>query len=349
MTIVRKKILLFHPGMSSFIKKDIEILQSQHLVVVHEFKPNPKWRTPFSFLLQLIFLLREVWTADVMLCEFAAYHSIMPAWFGLLLRKPCYVIIGGMEGHSFPRLHYGNSTKLLLGQFTGWSLRLCSRILPKHFSLIEHEYYYSPEGSIRQGVHYLYNRVRTPWTVIENGYDADRWQRVAEKHPRTFCTVAHGWDFSFQYALKGIDLLEAAAEKFPDCKFTIVGMKDKSLLKKQLPNVHTVEAIANAELPKFLSTQQFYLQLSLAEGFPNALCEAMLCECVPIGSNVFSIPEIIGDSGFVLTEHDEALLFALVQAALMSDAKVLGTRARKRITDHYLLQQRADKLLAVIG
>jgi glycosyltransferase involved in cell wall biosynthesis len=58
------------------------------------------------------------------------------------------------------------------------------------------------------------------------------------------------------------------------------------------------------KLVELYNRHEFYLQLSVAEGFPNTLCEAMLCGCIPIGSNVFSIPKIIGDTGFVLKHRN---------------------------------------------
>ena len=66
-----------------------------------------------------------------------------------------------------------------------------------------------------------------------------------------------------------------------------------------------IPKITQRELINYFSMSRFYLQLSFSEGFGNALCEAMLCECVPIGSNVGAIPFIINDTGFILKKKDK--------------------------------------------
>ena len=71
----------------------------------------------------------------------------------------------------------------------------------------------------------------------------------------------------------------------------------------------------------------------------------MLCECIPIGSDVFSIPEIIGDSGFVVKKRNVDALKEIIDQALVCDNATLMKKARARIADNYTLAQRNDKLL----
>jgi glycosyltransferase involved in cell wall biosynthesis len=75
--------------------------------------------------------------------------------------------------------------------------------------------------------------------------------------------------------------------------------------------------------------------LSVWEGFPSAPCEAMLCECVPIASPVAALPEIIGDTGYILERKDPDQLEALIAQALTSDLDLLGRKARQRIMERF--------------
>jgi glycosyltransferase involved in cell wall biosynthesis len=89
----------------------------------------------------------------------------------------------------------------------------------------------------------------------------------------------------------------------------------------------------------------------MAEGFPNALCEAMLCECVPIVSNVFSMPEIIESSGFILIERNEEMLKSLIHSAISTTGNELDSRgklAREIISEKYSLKNRREKLIALV-
>jgi glycosyltransferase involved in cell wall biosynthesis len=75
----------------------------------------------------------------------------------------------------------------------------------------------------------------------------------------------------------------------------------------------------------------------------------MLCECVPIVSNVFSMPEIIESSGFVLNERNEELLKSLIQSAINdNELDSRGILARGIISEKYSLTNRKEKLIALV-
>ncbi len=339
-----KTALIFYSVRSTFVKKDIEILSADFNVLEHDFFSPSKVGVIWSLISQKIFLLKNIWKADLLICEFAAYQSLLPALYGRLLGKPCLIVVGGTDAHYFPVIGYGNWQKPVLRTFTAISFRLCTHIAPKHRSLMQSEYHYDEHEPQQQGIYARLPHLKTPYTEIPNGYDAEKWKCIAPKRKNTFITVANGWQFGFQQRLKGIDLILSVAPFFPDCEFIILGVDDPGVLPETPGNITVMPPVKNEELIAVFSSCQFYLQLSMAEGFPNSICEAMLCECIPIGSDVFSIPEIIGDSGFVLTKRDVQLLRQTIGMALSSDKRELGKKARARIADNYTLQQRSLKL-----
>jgi glycosyltransferase involved in cell wall biosynthesis len=101
-----------------------------------------------------------------------------------------------------------------------------------------------------------------------------------------------------------------------------------------------------------LSENEFYLQLSISEGFPNSLCEAMLCECIPIGSNVGGIPQIIGNSGRIIGNRDITLIKheILHLSGMEEDGReLLGENARKRIIENFSIEKREASFWKLIG
>lgn len=57
----------------------------------------------------------------------------------------------------------------------------------------------------------------------------------------------------------------------------------------------------------------------MREGLPTAVCEAMLCECVPVGTNRYGIPIAIGDTGFYTEYGDVELTAEAIKKALDSN------------------------------
>jgi glycosyltransferase involved in cell wall biosynthesis len=147
---------------------------------------------------------------------------------------------------------------------------------------------------------------------------------------------------------KGIDLILETAKTYTEATFTIIG-DSKGMSYGEIPeNVKIMPFVPYEKLRQEYAKHEFYFQLSLMEGFPSAPCEAMLCECIPITSNVGALPTIVGDTGFILEKKNFAMLSAMVKDALNSDKSTLAKNARKRIVTNFPPETRL-KLVEVIN
>ncbi|MCC6841113.1 MAG: glycosyltransferase family 4 protein [Flavobacteriales bacterium] len=345
----RPKLVYCTPVLVSFAANDINLLGERFDVKVFQFKPRRKWHTPLTLLRQLLFLARHLPSSRIAVCQFAGYHSLLPAVLGRLMGKTVLLVLGGTDCVKFPSIRYGNYTRWPLGAITKWSLQLAHHLAPVDEALVESRQAYTsdPRDPQVQGYRGLFPEIRTPCTVIAYGYDPARFRCDVEKQPMSFITAAQMNPPNFHR--KGIDLIFAMADRFPQCTFTILGNTPTMKYERVPPNVALHNFIPYEELPGFYARHRFYLQLSIWEGFPSAPCEAMLCECVPIASTVAALPEIVGDTGFLLERKDPERLQQLIELALAADLEAMGKRARQRIMDKFPPSERRKFLALVEG
>jgi glycosyltransferase involved in cell wall biosynthesis len=346
LSVMLPKLLYLHPQSSTFIRKDIDLLSRHYDVKEHGFLMKNKALLPLMFVRQLWFLAFRVPSASRVVVMFGGYHSFLPALLARLMGKKCFIILGGTDCVSYPSIGYGTFRKPFQALLTGWSYRLCSMLLPVHRHLMEHSNtYYEVDGKA-QGCKAFVPDLKTPFVEIFNGFDAAKWD-VGEKVPDSFITVGY-FDTKARLTLKGADLVVEMAKAFPQCQFTIVGVGTAGLIET-LPNLRLLGKVTHDELRGLFAQHRYYMQLSISEGFPNAICEAMLSGCIPIGSAVTSIPEIIGDTGLVLHKRDAAQLRDLMDRALqIADKSALGLRARQRISDLFTIDAREKAMLQAL-
>ncbi|MBA3682251.1 MAG: glycosyltransferase family 4 protein [Bacteroidetes bacterium] len=341
------KVLYFYTAESPFIEKDIVIINTNYSVKPFLFNVYDKKKILFIVIKQGLFLFRNLFSAKAVVCQFAGLHSVLPVLFAKLFFKRSVIVSGGTDCVSFPSINYGNFANKNNARLTRFSFKNASLILPVHQTLVYCDYIYQNNDYKHQGIKQFIPELKTKTSVIHNGYDNIYWHfNLNTKLKKTFITVLGHVNSKFTLQLKGIDLFVEIARKFPEASFTIVGGADLKLENKPV-NLTLLSNIWGTKMNDVFSAHRFYVQLSISEGFPNALSEAMLCECVPIVSSVGGMPDIVDDCGYILKHKSIDELFVLMNNALNNtNLDNLGKKARERIKDNYTFEKRRDKLLA---
>jgi glycosyltransferase involved in cell wall biosynthesis len=348
---VEKPLLLYcYLSDSSFVSQDISSLQIDYRVKPFLFHSRKKLLLPVLFLRQKIFLFRNILSAKILVCQFAGYHSLLPAIFGKVFGRHCVIVVGGTDCTSMPSIKYGNLRKPLLRWFTLKSLKYSTHIVSPSKSLIECDYTYSDLDYPKQGFRYFDPSIKTPFTVIFNGVDTSYFKPGIKslRKKNSFLTLCGNLD-KRNFSLKGIDLFIAAARHFPDCEFTIIGRIAQGFNFIKPDNVTFVDYVPHEQLPSKMAEFDFYCQLSMSEGFGLALAEAMACGCVPIVSKVGIMDFIVGDSGFLLEKRDNDLLKSVILKAMESDIVTMGFKARTRVVENFDIQKRRNNFLQLIN
>ncbi len=351
---MKEIILYIYPEKSSFIRKDIDFLSHRYTVITpgHEWKV--KSMTPLNFLRQLLFLLRFLPKARAVFVMFGGYWSFLPALLGRIAGRPVYIIPGGTDCVSFPSLNYGSLRKPVMRTFIRWSFQLCRELIPVDDTLVISKYNYLEKSDYpMQGYKYFFPGITTPHRVIYNGFDPGLFNGdPGKKIENTFIVLATVGSMP-RLKVKGIDLVIYLAEQYRQAAFTIIGIPDwiKSRMGNIPDNVTIYPYLTRELFITFLESSRYVLQLSVSEGFPNALCEAMLCRCVPIGSSVGAIPHIIGDTGYLIHHSGKDYLRKRFDEILNTDSSVcdnLGHNARQRITENFHISKREKAFIDLI-
>ncbi|HZV71282.1 MAG TPA: glycosyltransferase family 4 protein [Saprospiraceae bacterium] len=346
MSLKNTKILYFYIHRRSFIHTDLVHLEKIFDLTTFQFTSAPKYHVFLSFFRQFFYLLFNGWKYKYIVVFFAGYHSLLPALFAKLTGKKSIIFLAGTDCFKYPSFRYGNYTKFWYGLFSCMSARLASLLAPVSSNLVNSTSHYYTVDSIHQGIYHWCKNLKTPYRIIPFEYNPDLFNRKPVlRNENSFITIAlgvHGPSF----VRKGIDKTIMLAHAFPQCHFTIVGTAESDFPVTVPSNVTLFPPIPHDTIPELLSAHQFYLQLSIAEGFPSAVCEGMLCECIPIGSDVAAIPLIISSHGFIVKERNDEMIKDIVQMALSyPDKDGMGKAGRKYIIENFGPGKRIEQLV----
>ena len=349
----KKRILYCFAGGSIFGFRDVKMFQAKYDVIACNYKilvnPLRKW---LSFLWYNLRVLRNVLRTDIVIINFGAWHSIVPVYAAKWFGKKSLVILGGFDAGNIPSLNYGVFCKPGLLQY--WmkkTYKAATWICPVSDALVKSiNTYADPAGEgYKVGLLHFIPEVRDKIKVIHTDYNADFWSYHQDRRNRDILALAYIHN-ELTFELKGYDLMMKAAQMMPEYSFTFAGFTDEMInkYKSVAPGNVTFKPYQSTEKIKDLYQEhKVFVIPSLTEGLPNTLCEAMLCGCIPVGSDVGVIPWIIGDAGPVIhTRKMEAIQEAIVDA--ISNSNYAPQRSRQRIVGMFPEGSRLDQFIKLI-
>jgi glycosyltransferase involved in cell wall biosynthesis len=266
------------------------------------------------------------------------------------LGKKTVVIVGGFDAVSIPELNYGLFHKKDLRQRFGiWTYKLSDYILPVDESLIDSMNYYADPKGLKVGVKAYVPNLKAKFKSIPTGYNPDNW--IVDNHERKNTVIAFGYAGNMQkFVGKGYDFIIEVAKLMPDVEFKLISIRDemKNYAMEIAPsNVSITDSLSQDKLLDELSRNKVYAILSMSEGLPSSLCEAMLCGCVPVGSNVGGIKNVIGNCGFVINNKDVNEAVDAIQKALETNEE-FAKCGRKRISEILPIDLREKELMLIL-
>ncbi len=327
----RTKILFVHPTMSAFIQADLDLLKRHFEVRTLDL--GGVRRTAGSVIKTVWRLARGILWADLSFAWFAEGHAKWMIRLSRILGKPSIVVVGGYEVAKVPEIGHGSLLDPKKAKMVRYILEHASRVLPVDESL-------KADAIKNLGVD------GTNIQTIHTGHDSETFKPSG---PKENMALTVGFVDKVTVRRKGLDVFVEAAKFLPDVKFVLVGSSSDGTLDalkaKASHNVEFAGFVPHDRLLSFYQRAKVYCQLSAYEGLPNALCEAMLCECVPVGTKVSGIPTAMADTGFYVPVGDAKAAAEAVKQALASNK---GNDARARIKEQFSIEMREDEMLLVI-
>ncbi|MDO9154691.1 MAG: glycosyltransferase family 4 protein [Paludibacter sp.] len=339
------KIIYIKPYNSSFIRGDQEIFEREYKVIPFLLNQN---RSKIIFgikLIQLFFyLFFTVFRRNVIFISwFADYHSAIMVLVARLIGKKSVIFIGGQEAVSYPELKKGVYRKKIRGYCVKFALRNTDLIIANHKSLIYHENsYYNQENPHIDGIKHYVKGLNTRTEIIYNGIDSNRIIRDSSinKQNNLILTVGTMNQLGDFYN-KGFDLFIETASRCKDLEFVLIGLKpdysnwvEENYKVSEIKNLQIIPSFCPQDiLNEKYNKAKVFVQASITEGMPNTLSEAMLLECIPVGSNINGIPDAIGDTGVIVKHRRvEELENGILEALKMNTGKAACSRVKEMFT-----------------
>lgn len=327
------KVLFVFSALSTFIRNDLKILEKHFNVRrlnVTTFLVPRKGR---QWLANYFRLLKGILCADVVYAWWAELNAFFTVLFCVILRKKSIIVVGGYEVAYVPAINYGTLLSPIGRLKVKFILHHASKILTVSKSSEKEILHFAKPKTLK---------------LVYNGVDTKRFSPSSTKEKMVLTVVTTV--SAATLGIKRLDTYLRASVYLPDVEFILVGEISAgsmtSLKKMGGSNVKFTGYLDYGALLPYYQKAKVYCQLSAHESFGVALAEAMSCGCVPVVTRKYSLPEIVGATGFYVPYNDPEATADAIRRALTSNK---GLKARARIEKYFSSKAREKKLIREIS
>jgi len=319
------RILYVHSRRNTFTRIDRDALEERHEVVDYlqeGFKPRP------------VELWRKVGECDAIVGWFASWHTALALRFAKMRGKPSLLIFGGFDTAAMPEIGYGSQRGGIRRRLVRSTANLATRLVT------------NSESSLRE----IANNMGMDTKRVEVVYHGipDRFADVDPAAPRDRMALTVGAVYDVNLLRKGHGPFCEAARALDDVEWVLAGaFKDdtgRELQAKAPQNLTITGFLSDEDLDELFRRAGVYVQASLHEGFGMSLAEAMLAGAVPVVTAAGALPEVVGDTGVVISEATAESVAAGVTEALSLGPEA-HVAARERIRTKFPYEMRRDGIL----
>jgi glycosyltransferase involved in cell wall biosynthesis len=324
----RPKLLFVKSRTASFIELDQQLL-SERYAVAELYQPG-RFANPVR-------VIRAVLSADVVVGWWASWHTFIPFTLASLIRKPSLLIVGGFDTAAEPEFGYGYQLGGVRKHLARWIMRRARTLMTNSES---------SRREVERNCGIASDRVELVYHGIPDGAgDRERVKR------RLALTV--GILDTTNLTRKGLKPFVQAAAQLPDVDFVLAGRPsadaERELTAIAGANVTIAGWVSDDALERLFNEAAVYVQASRHEGFGVSLAEAMLHECIPVATTAGALPEVVGDTGIILTDAEPETVAAGIETALARSQKPgAGAAARDRVLTRFSVQQRREGLYRLV-
>jgi glycosyltransferase involved in cell wall biosynthesis len=312
---------------SSFVERDLRVIRSQYPVVSRQLRHN----NPLRFVADVYWAARS----DVLYFWFASLRIAPLVWFGSLLSKKIVIVVGGYEAANLPDINYGSARRPTSRAVVRFMLRRAVRVLAVSRASLD---------SIVKNLEVPRKRI----TLIYHGF-ADSAGELRGAREKLVVTI--GAVNEITWLRKGLKEFFEVAALMPDVRFVHIGPVEldieKKLGAKLSDNVILQGEVPFSHLGDYLGSAKVCFQLSRHESFGCAVADAMLFGLIPVVSDLYSLPEVVGDCGIIVKSYDlDRIAGAVREALAMPDSE--ANRCRQWILTQFSETKRAESVLGVL-